>query len=160
MDGFDVLAKAPEAGMILVKKEFDRRSVVSSKKPKESDMKLASGLRRPVVTLAVSIAAATLGGCANLHKKPTGLLTQAQTVVTQANRDGTRAYAAYDLNKAHLHLREAKEAMGKDHYRRARYLASEAKVEAELAIAKTQTLKSKAAEKQVGNTVSTPGTQD
>lgn len=123
-------------------------------------MRYTSVLRRPVLTLAVSIAAATLGGCANLHKKPVSLLTQAKTVVAQADRDGTRAYAAYDLNKAHLHLKEAKEEMKKNHYRRAHYLAAEAKVEAELAIAKTQTLKSKAAEKQVGSSVDGPETQN
>ncbi len=95
-----------------------------------------------------------------MHKKPVNLLTQAKTVVDQADRDGTRAYAAYDLNKAHLHLKEAREEMKKGRYRRAHYLASEAKVEAELAIAKTQTLKTKAAEKQVETGVNTPADQN
>jgi hypothetical protein len=96
-----------------------------------------------------------LGGCAHIGKKPTNILTQARVVVAQADRDGTRAYAAYDLNKAHLHLKKATEEMNNGHYRKARYLAAEAKVEAELAIAKTQTQKTKAAEKQIKKSLNT-----
>ncbi len=106
-------------------------------------------LNRTLLAWTASLAAVTLGGCAHLGKKPTNILTQARMVVAQADRDGTRAYAAYDLNKAHLHLKKATEDMNNGHYRKARYLAAEAKVEAELAIAKTQTQKTKAAEKQI-----------
>lgn len=116
-------------------------------------MKYQTRFSRRLLAWTASIAAVTLGGCAHLSKKPTNTLTQARTVVAQADREGTRAYAAYDLNKAHLHLKQATEDMNNGHYRKARYLAAEAKVEAELAIAKTQTEKTQAAEKQVKKSI-------
>lgn len=116
-------------------------------------MKYQIRFRRRLLAWTASIAAVTLGGCAHLGKKPTNTLTQARMVVTQADRGGARAYAAYDLNKAHLHLKQATEDMNTGHYRKARYLAAEAKVEAELAIAKTRTDKTKAAEKQVRKSI-------
>lgn len=116
-------------------------------------MKHPARLRRILFTGTALTAALTLGGCANLNKKPTNVLTQAQTVVNEADRAGTRAYAAYDLNKAHSHLKKAEAEMNQGHYKRARYLAAEAKVEAELAIAKTQTQKTRAAEKQINKSI-------
>ncbi len=116
-------------------------------------MKHPARLRHILFTGTALTAALTLGGCANLNKKPANVLTQAKTVVNQADRAGTRAYAAYDLHKAHLHLKKAEEEMNHGHYKRARYLASEAKVEAELAIAKTQTQKTRAAEKQINKSI-------
>ena len=94
-------------------------------------------------------AAMILTGCTNSEQKPTGTLTQAETIVDQADRAGTRKYAAFDLSRAHIKLDKAREAMNEKHYKKARYLAKEAKVDAELAIAKTQTKKTKEAETQL-----------
>jgi cellobiose-specific phosphotransferase system component IIA len=116
---------------------------------KENIMEYTIYSNRKLLTVSAIMAVMALGGCANLNKKPRNVLTKAETVVTQADRAGTRAYAAYDLNKAHLKLKMAKQEMNAGHYRKARYLADEAKVDAELAIAKTQTDKTKAAEGQI-----------
>ena len=123
-------------------------------------MKHPVRLKGVLFTGTALIAAMTLGGCANINKKPVNVLTKAKTVVAQADRAGTRAYAAYDLNKAHLHLKNAEREMNKGHYKRARYLATEAKVEAELAIAKTQTQKSKAAERQIERSINSSAGQN
>lgn len=106
-------------------------------------------LKRGVFTGIALMAAMAFGGCMNSEQKPDSILTQAGTVVDQADRAGTRSYAAFDLNNAHSKLKKAKEEMKNGDYKKARYLAEEAKVDAELAIAKTQTAKTKEAETQL-----------
>ncbi len=106
-------------------------------------------LKRGIFTGIALMAAMAFGGCMNSEQKPDSILTQAGTVVDQADRAGTRTYAAFDLNNAHSKLKKAKEEMKKGDYKKARYLAEEAKVDAELAIAKTQTAKTKEAETQL-----------
>ena len=106
-------------------------------------------LKRGIFTGIALIAAMSFGGCMSSEQKPDSLLTQAGMVVDQADRAGTRTYAAFDLNNAHSKLKKAKKEEKKGDYKKARYLAKEAKVDAELAIAKTQTAKTKEAESQL-----------
>ena len=112
-------------------------------------MKHPSLLKHGIVTGVALMVAMTFGGCMNSEQKPDSALSQAGTVVDQADRAGTRTYAAFDLNNAHSKLKKAKEEMKNGDYKEARYLAKEAKVDAELAIAKTQTAKTKESETQL-----------
>lgn len=90
-----------------------------------------------------------LGGCSSEGARPDAVMTQAKTVVDQADRAGTRSYAAFDLNNAHSKLKKAEEEVKLGKYNNARYLAKEAKVDAELALGKTETAKAKEAEVQL-----------
>ena len=81
--------------------------------------------------------------------KPDLSISQARTEVDQADRAGARSYAAFELNKSHVKLQKAEESMKKGDYKKAGYLAKEAKVDAELAIAKTQEETAKVAETEL-----------
>jgi hypothetical protein len=90
-----------------------------------------------------------LGGCSSEGTRPEAVMTQAKTVVDQADRAGARSYAAFDLNNAHSKLKKAEAEMALGKYNNARHLAKEAKVDAELALGKMQTAKRKEAEVQL-----------
>ncbi|MDA8059133.1 MAG: DUF4398 domain-containing protein [Leptospirillum sp.] len=110
-----------------------------------------SFINRPRLVIAGSVffAALALGGCMSSGPKPDVEISQAKTAVDQADRAGTRNYAAYDLTLAQDKLKKAKKEMKEGDYKEARFLASEAKVDAELAEAKTQTAKTKEAEAEL-----------
>lgn len=90
-----------------------------------------------------------LSGCMSDEPKPDLSISQARTEVDQADRAGARSYAAFELNKSHVKLQKAEESMKKGDYKKAGYLAKEAKVDAELAIAKTQEETAKVAETEL-----------
>ncbi|MHB1606284.1 MAG: DUF4398 domain-containing protein [Leptospirales bacterium] len=112
-------------------------------------MKFSMNQSRGTFTVVAVLSAIMLSSCMKAETKPVNSMTQAQTVVDQADRAGTRNYAAFDLNNAQSKLKKAEEEMKMGKYKEARYLAKEAKVDAELALAKTQTAKRKEAETQL-----------
>ncbi len=93
--------------------------------------------------------AIVLSGCMSDEPKPDLSMSQARTAVDQADRAGARTYAAFELNKSHVKLQKAEENMKKGDYKKAGYLAKEAKVDAELAIAKTQEETARVAETEL-----------
>ncbi len=101
------------------------------------------------LTGTLLVTPALLTGCASSGPSAEPDITKAKTVIEQAERDGTRDFAAYDLNEAKTKLKEANKMMSMGKNRQARYLSEEARVEAELAMAKARTAKSKEAEKQL-----------
>jgi len=110
------------------------------------------GLKRShgtVMGLALIGATILLGGCASEGLKPDNSLARAKMMVDQADRAGTRNYDAVDLIAAQTKFKEARKKMKMGDYKSARYLADEARVDAELALAKTQTAKTKEAETQL-----------
>ena len=119
------------------------------------EMKTSVNKRNMAFTGAAIFGIVALGGCMGEGPKPDSILIQAQTVVDQADRAGTRNYAAFDLNNAHSKLKDAEEKMNAGEYKKARYLAKEAKVDAELALAKTQTAKVKESEAQIRQSLQT-----
>ncbi|MHB8423303.1 MAG: DUF4398 domain-containing protein [Leptospirales bacterium] len=112
-------------------------------------MKFSMNQTRGTFTVVAVLYAIMLSSCMKAETKPVNSMTQAQTVVDQADRAGTRNYAAFDLNNAQSKLKKAEKEMKMGKYKEARYLAKEAKVDAELALAKTQTAKRKEAETQL-----------
>lgn len=89
-----------------------------------------------------------LGACSS-PPKPTTAMTKARAAAAQAQNADTRQYAAVDLNKAMTKYQAAKDAEAKGNYKQAKYLAEEAQVDAQLAMAKAQAAKAQAAETQV-----------
>lgn len=111
-----------------------------------------SGLKRsPGAIMGLALLGATMivGGCASAGPSPDNSLARAKMMVSQADRAGTRNYDAFDLIAAQTKLKEAKKKMKQGDFKSARYLANEARVDAELALAKTQTAKTKEAETQL-----------
>ena len=103
--------------------------------------------------LALVGATIVLGGCASGGPNPDNSIVRARMMVRQADREGTRNYDAVDLIAAQTKLKEAQEKMKQGDYRSSRYLANEARVDAELALAKTQTAKTKEAETQLNKSL-------
>ena len=110
------------------------------------------GLKRShgtVMGLALIGATILLGGCASEGLKPDKSLARAKMMVDQADRAGTRNYDAVDLIAAQTKIKDAQKKMKMGDYKSARYLANEARVAAELALAKGQTARRKEAETQL-----------
>ncbi|AFS53561.1 MULTISPECIES: DUF4398 domain-containing protein [Leptospirillum] len=99
--------------------------------------------------ISLSVALLIMGGCASSGPRPDAEITRASTLIDQSERAGSRNYAAFDLVNAKKKLKEAKKMEKEGNFRKARYLAKEAGVDAELATAKTQTAKAKEAEEQL-----------
>lgn len=104
---------------------------------------------RSAIAIVMFIAAIALSGCGSPAPRPDNALVRAKTAVDQATTADSQQYAAVDLNNAESKLQTANEAESKGNYKRARYLAEEAQVDAELALAKTQAAKAEEAAKQV-----------
>ncbi|MDA8027824.1 MAG: DUF4398 domain-containing protein [Nitrospiraceae bacterium] len=114
------------------------------------------GLKRaPGTLMGLALAGATivLGGCASGGPNPDNSIIRAKMMVEQADRAGTRNYDAFDLIAAQTKLKEAQEKMKQGDYKSSRHLANEARVDAELALAKTQTAKTKEAETQLNKSL-------
>ncbi|MCL4485785.1 MAG: DUF4398 domain-containing protein [Nitrospirae bacterium] len=107
-----------------------------------------NALRVASATIALC-AAIALSSCSSSGPKPVIALSEAKTAVDQADRAGTRNYAAFDLTMAQDKLKKAEKEMKEGDYKEARYLADEAKVDAQLALAKTLKAKTKEAETQL-----------
>ncbi|EQD30914.1 conserved hypothetical protein, secreted, partial [mine drainage metagenome] len=86
---------------------------------------------RLAMTGIVFLSTLTLAGCMSSGPRPDVAISQAKTAVDQADRAGTRNYAAYDLTLAKDKLKKAKKEMKEGDYKEARFLANEAKVDAE-----------------------------
>ena len=99
--------------------------------------------------ISLSVALLFIGGCASSGPRPDAEITHASTLIDQSERAGSRNYAAFDLVNAQNKLKEAKKMEKEGDFKKARYLAKEAGVDAELATAKTQTAKAKEAEEQL-----------
>lgn len=112
-------------------------------------MKISIRQQQGRVIGVLIFSAIVLSGCMSDEPKPDLSISQARTEVDQADRAGARSYAAFELNKSHVKLQKAEESMKKGDYKKAGYLAKEAKVDAELAIAKTQEETAKVAETEL-----------
>jgi len=90
-----------------------------------------------------------LGACSSMPPQPNTAMIKAQSAVAQAQNADTRQYAAMDLNSAVTKLQAATDANSKRDYKQANYLAEEAQVDAQLAMAKAQAAKSEEAAAQL-----------
>ncbi|HEY7316028.1 MAG TPA: DUF4398 domain-containing protein [Candidatus Binatia bacterium] len=86
-------------------------------------------------SIGAPLALAVLAGCSTISP-PKGDLAAADLAVQQANKSKAPQYSPLELRKAMDKLDEAKRAMSKEEYLKARDLAEEALVDAQLAEAK------------------------
>lgn len=102
-------------------------------------------MRRPTTTFAVSALtlAVLAAGCATTPP-PTDALDRAESAIDAARAEGAVEQAPMELRFARDKLEAARTAVDEEAYTRARRLASEARVNAELAVAKTQSAKARA----------------
>ncbi|MGH8307024.1 MAG: DUF4398 domain-containing protein [Gammaproteobacteria bacterium] len=110
---------------------------------------------RDVLVVILFSTVIALIACGSSPPKPDAAMIKAQAAVTQAQNADTRQYAAVDLNNATTKLQAAQDAETKGNYKQAKYLAEEAQVDAQLAMAKAQAAKAEEAATQIrqGNKV-------
>lgn len=92
-------------------------------------------------TLLVVAGLSTLIGCASIPEAPAQELQAAELAITGAEQAGVAEYASLELNKSREKLAGAQLAVQEEDMLLARRLADEARVHAELASARTASLK-------------------
>src|SRR6476619_3430095 len=89
-------------------------------------------------------------GCASEGPKPTDELTKAHVVVEQADKGGTaQRYAAADLQRAHDELSDADRLSAQGKFNEARAQAQRAAVDADLALARGNSIEQQKAAEDV-----------
>jgi hypothetical protein len=98
-------------------------------------------------------AAAIVAGCATEGNIPTQQLTQARTLVEQADKANAQRYAAADLQRAHDELSSADKAVTDRKYEDARRYAEKAQVDADLASARASSGEAQRAALEVNRSI-------
>jgi hypothetical protein len=122
-----------------------------------NDVELAGGIMtvHKHLVIAALAAAAVVAGCASKPARPTEEMTRAQTLVDQAEQGGAQQYASAELTQARQKLQAADDASDKGKTDVAQRLASEATLDAQLAVAKTNAGKAQSAATEVSQSVET-----
>ena len=107
-----------------------------------------------LASVAISIVLFMAGGCSSTVPKPVGELASADTALSQAEYSGAGTYAPVELERAHTKLSEAYAEFKEENFRQATRLANEALVDANLAIAKANAVKTTKAAKAMEESVS------
>jgi hypothetical protein len=102
-------------------------------------------LLRPFALAATSAMTLAVAGCASTSPPPTVQMTVATASVDAANATGAQTYAPTELQLANDKLTAARKAMADKDYDVALRLSEQAHTDAQLAIAKTQSTKARAA---------------
>lgn len=103
--------------------------------------------------IPAAILAAVIAGCAGTPERPTAEITRAQTLIEQAEEQGTQQFAAADLERAREKLRGAQSAVENDEMREAHRLAAEAAVDAEYAAVKAGSGEARQAAQELDRTL-------
>ena len=96
------------------------------------------------------LASVTLVACASAPLPPTESLTMASDAIANAEQAEARRYAGAELEEANRHLAEAEKAVAAERMTEADRLAKQARVAAELAIARTEAAKAAAINREMG----------
>jgi chromosome segregation ATPase len=109
----------------------------------------------PIITRSgISLAvAAMMAGCATQGDIPTQQLTQARTLVEQADKADAQRYAPADLQRAHDELSSADKAVTDHKYDDARRYAEKAQVDADLASARASSGEAQRAAQEVTRSI-------
>jgi len=106
--------------------------------------------RRAVLVTTLILATATLVGCASAELPPTESLNMAREAITSAEQADARRYAGAELEEANRHLEAANKAVAAEKMTEADRLARQARVAAELAVARTEAAKAAAINREMG----------
>lgn len=99
--------------------------------------------------LTAALCAAMASGCASRGERPTEQLTQARTLIEQAARGGAAQLAPAELERARSKLLAAENLANDKKNEDAQWLAEEAVVDAEYAVARLSTAKAERAAQAV-----------
>ncbi len=96
-----------------------------------------------------------LTGCASEAERPTEDMTRAATLISQAEKAGAQQYASAELQQARDHLSAANKAVEDGKEDKAKRLAQQASVDAELANARTASGQAQRAAEEVSRGTNT-----
>lgn len=96
------------------------------------------------------LATLTLVACASAPLPPTESLNMASDAIANAEQAEARRYAGAELEEANRHLAEANKAVAAERMTEADRLAQQARVAAELAIARTEAAKAAEINREMG----------
>lgn len=106
--------------------------------------------------IAVAAAAVlVLAGCASTPEPPTQSLQAAESAISSAEQARVADFASAELTVAREKLSAARSAVREEEMLRARYLAEESRVHAELAQAQAQELRAKAVNDDMQRSIDT-----
>ena len=97
------------------------------------------------IILLCAASVVLLGACRSAGPPPTTQMAQARTALEQAQEAGAGEYAAMDLRRAQQKFEEARAALSNRQHVRARRLAEQAAVDAELASIRARSAKTQEA---------------
>ncbi|WP_331345671.1 DUF4398 domain-containing protein [Cellvibrio sp. UBA7661] len=97
--------------------------------------------KKIIPSLIVCMVCGIFAGCASTPKAPTGALQAAELAIAKAEQDRVADYASPELSEAREKLTAARVAVAEKEMVRAARLAEQARADAELASAKTQSAK-------------------
>jgi Domain of unknown function (DUF4398) len=107
-------------------------------------------IRTAILTTTGALLCLASAGCATEGPKPTDELTKAHTVLEQADKGGSaQRYAAADLQRAHDELADADRLSGQGKYDEARAFAQRAEVDADVAVARGNSMEQQKAASDV-----------
>lgn len=108
-----------------------------------------SAAKRLGINTALVVILATLVGCASAPVAPEADLTAARVAIASAERSDARQYAGAELDEAKQKLKQAEDAVKSEHMLEAEQLAQQARIVAELAMARTAEAKAVAINRQL-----------
>ena len=101
---------------------------------------------------AIGVAAVVMAGCASVPK-PTEQIAVSNAAITSAVRAGGAEHAPVELKTAQDKMSQASQAMDKEEYESARWLAEEAQADATLAEKKAESAKARKAAVAMGEDI-------
>lgn len=107
-------------------------------------------LKRIGLLTALLFATLTLVACASAPLPPTESLNAARDAIASAEQAEARQYAGAELDEAKQHLAEANQAVAAERMTEAERQAKQARVAAELAMARTEAAKAAAINREMG----------
>ena len=119
-----------------------------------SDTRRRPGLRAAAAAAAVA-GVLMVAGCATTPPAPTAQLQAAQLAISNAERTDAGRYAAGELGEARAKLASANAAVQEERMVAAAQLAEQARVEAELALARTAAAKAAAVNEETKRSTNT-----
>jgi hypothetical protein len=135
-------------------------SLLQEKSPGEESSRFAGMTKSGLIKLSALAAVSILGACASVAPPPTAALSAAETAIAIADRERVADYASPELTEARQKLTAAKVAAAKpdatnEDMVQVQRLADQARVNAELATAKAQSMKAKAINDEIQKSTDT-----
>lgn len=106
-------------------------------------------VRRTGAHAVVVVILTILAGCASAPEPPIPTLTSARDAIASAERSDAHQYAGAELDEAREKLRQAEGAVESEKMTEADHLAKQARIVAELAIARTAATKASQVNRQL-----------